>query len=267
MLDTEQTNTSDNTAHTVDPAEVEKFTKMAASWWDPKGDFKPLHKLNPTRMRFITESIAAHFERDLDQPLPFEGLRILDVGCGGGLVCEPLARLGAQVTGVDATPANIPVAQIHAEQMGLEIDYRVATVAELVQAGERFDVVLALEIIEHVNDPPAFVTDVTGARAEGGQVFMSTFNKTLRSFALGIVAAEYVLQWLPKGTHDWRRFVPPAEMFRMIEQQGLRPDRIKGFMFNPLLDKWMLTDDTGVSYIACFKAPTDRPPTAPEFAL
>ena len=218
-------------------------------------------------MRFITEQIARHFDRDLDAAEPLAGLKILDVGCGGGLVCEPLARLGATVTGVDATPANIPVAQIHAEQMGLDIDYRVATVADLVSAGERFDVVLALEIIEHVNDPPAFVTDVVGARAEGGQVFVSTFNKTLRSFALGIVAAEYVLQWLPRGTHDWRRFVPPAEMFKMVEDAGLRPDRIKGFMFNPLLDKWLLTDDTGVSYIACFKAPTDQPPTEPEFAL
>ncbi|MEC7141937.1 MAG: bifunctional 2-polyprenyl-6-hydroxyphenol methylase/3-demethylubiquinol 3-O-methyltransferase UbiG, partial [Pseudomonadota bacterium] len=137
MRDTKQTSTS--TGHTVDPGEVEKFTAMAASWWDPDGDFRPLHKINPTRLRFITEEIAAHFDRDLDAPNPLAGLRILDVGCGGGLVCEPLARLGAQVTGVDATPANIPVAEIHAEQMGLEIDYRVATVAELVEAGERFD--------------------------------------------------------------------------------------------------------------------------------
>lgn len=265
MLDTEQMNT--NTGHTVDPAEVEKFTKMAASWWDPHGDFRPLHKLNPTRIRFLTEQIAKHFERDLDARKPFDGLKILDVGCGGGLVCEPLARLGAQVTGVDATPANIPVAQIHAEQMGLDIDYRVATVADLVEAGERYDAVLALEIIEHVNDPPAFVADVTGARANGGLVFMSTFNKTIRSFALGIVAAEYVLQWLPKGTHDWNRFVTPAEMFKMVEDNGLRPQQIKGFMFNPLLDKWMLTDDTGVSYIASFKSPLEHPPTAPEFAL
>ncbi|MAV47763.1 MAG: bifunctional 2-polyprenyl-6-hydroxyphenol methylase/3-demethylubiquinol 3-O-methyltransferase UbiG [Alphaproteobacteria bacterium TMED89] len=265
MLDTEQT--SNATGHTVDPAEVEKFTKMAESCWDPQGDFRPLHKLNPTRIRFLTEQIARHYDRDLDTPRPFQGLRVLDVGCGGGLVCEPLARLGAEVTGVDATPANIPVAQIHAEQMGLDIDYRVATVAELVEAGERFDVVLALEIIEHVNDPPAFVADVIGARAAGGLVFMSTFNKTIRSFALGIVAAEYVLQWLPKGTHDWQRFVAPAEMFKMVEAQGLRPERIKGFMFNPLLDKWMLTDDTGVSYIACFTSPLDNPPTEPEFAL
>ncbi|MGB0481868.1 MAG: bifunctional 2-polyprenyl-6-hydroxyphenol methylase/3-demethylubiquinol 3-O-methyltransferase UbiG [Alphaproteobacteria bacterium] len=265
MRDTKQTSTS--TGHTVDPGEVEKFTAMAASWWDPDGDFRPLHKINPTRLRFITEEIAAHFDRDLDAPNPLAGLRILDVGCGGGLVCEPLARLGAQVTGVDATPANIPVAEIHAEQMGLEIDYRVATVAELVEAGERFDVVLALEIIEHVNDPPAFVADVIGARAEGGQVLFSTFNRTLRSFALGIVAAEYVLRWLPTGTHDWRRFVPPAEMFEMVEAEGLHPQRIKGFMFNPLLDKWLLTDDTGVSYIASFRSALDRPPSAPEFAL
>ena len=265
MLDTKQT--SNATGHTVDPAEVEKFTKMAESWWDPQGDFRPLHKLNPTRIRFLTEQIARLYGRDLDTPRPFQGLKVLDVGCGGGLVCEPLARLGAEVTGVDATPANIPVAQIHAEQMGLDIDYRVATVAELVEAEERFDVVLALEIIEHVNDPPAFVADVIGARAAGGLVFMSTFNKTIRSFALGIVAAEYVLQWLPKGTHDWQRFVAPAEMFKMVEAQGLRPERIKGFMFNPLLDKWMLTDDTGVSYIACFTSPLDDPPTEPEFAL
>lgn len=265
MLDTEQTST--NTGHTIDPAEVEKFTKMAASWWDPQGDFRPLHKLNPTRIRFLTQQVAKHFDRDLNSALPFAGLRILDVGCGGGLVCEPLARLGAEVTGVDATPANIPVAQIHAEQMGLDIDYRVATVADLVEAGDRFDAVLALEIIEHVNDPATFVADVVGARADGGVVFMSTFNKTLRSFALGIVAAEYVLQWLPKGTHDWRRFVPPSEMFKMVEDNGLRPERIKGFMFNPLLDKWMLTDDTGVSYIACFKSPVDQPPVEPEFAL
>ena len=237
---------------------------MAASWWDPDGDFRPLHKINPTRLRFITEEIAAHFDRDLDAPNPLAGLRILDVGCGGGLVCEPLARLGAQVTGVDATPANIPVAEIHAEQMGLEIDYRVATVTELVEAGER-DVVLALEIIEHVNDPPAFVADVIGAR-RGRAALFSTFNRTLRSFALGIVAAEYVLRWLPTGTHDWRRSAPRRRCSRWSRRRA-RTAADQGLHVQPAARQMVAHHDTGVSYIASFRSAQDRPPTAPEFAL
>ena len=196
---------------------------------------------------------ASIFGRDRDSDLPLKGLKILDVGCGGGLACEPLARQGAEVTGIDAAAANIPVAQIHAEQSGLPIDYRNQTVEEVGEAGERFDAVRLSEIIEHVNEPETFVQALRAVMADDGLLFLSTFNKTLKSFTLGIVAAEYVLGWLPRGTHEWQRFVAPRTMERWVEQQaGLFMTRAQGMSYNVLKDTWGLTNDLSVNYIATF---------------
>ena len=238
----------------IDMGEVEKFTAMADAWWDPTGKFRPLHQINPVRLEYVVSDICAHFGRDRNDPTPLKGLSVLDVGCGGGLVCEPLARLGATVTGVDAAAANIPVAEIHARQSGLQIEYINATVEDLGAQGRTFDVVLALEVIEHVNEPDAFVGALRQVMADDGFMIMSTFNKTAKSFALGIVAAEYVLRWLPKGTHEWNRFVPPRLMEQWAEERGgLFMTRNRGMSYNPLKDRWSLTRDLSCNYLATFK--------------
>lgn len=239
---------------TIDPAEVEKFTAMADAWWDPTGKFRPLHQINPIRLDYVVGDICKHFGRDREGLEPLKGLRILDVGCGGGLACEPLRRLGAEVTGVDAAAANIPVAEIHAKQSGLDIEYINATVEELGEQSRIFDVVLALEIIEHVNEPSAFVAALRKVMADDGFMVISTFNKTAKSFALGIVAAEYVLRWLPRGTHEWNRFVTPRQMEAWVEEQaGLFMTRARGMSYNPLKDVWSLTRDLSCNYLATFK--------------
>ena len=235
---------------TVDAAEVAKFEAMAAEWWDPAGKFRPLHQMNPCRLDYITRQIAAEFGRDLTAPLPFAGLRLLDIGCGGGLLSEPMARLGADVVGADAAERNIPVARIHAEQSGLEIDYRHTTAEALAAAGERFDVVLNMEVVEHVADPPAYLTACHDLLKPGGLMVCSTLNRNAKSFALAIVGAEWVMRWLPKGTHDWQKFITPDELYALLRRAGLDPVDRKGMVFNPVSWRWSLSDrDLSVNYV------------------
>ncbi|MBY6157420.1 MAG: bifunctional 2-polyprenyl-6-hydroxyphenol methylase/3-demethylubiquinol 3-O-methyltransferase UbiG [Pseudomonadota bacterium] len=235
---------------TIDPAEVAKFEAMAADWWNPDGKFKPLHMLNPTRLDYITTQIAAEYGRDLSADRPFEGLRILDIGCGGGLLCEPMARLGATIVGADAAERNIPVARIHAEQSGLTIDYRHTTAEALAAAGEQFDAVLNMEVVEHVADPLAYLTACHDLLKPGGIHICSTINRNPKSFAMAIVGAEYVMRWLPKGTHDWNKFITPDELFDLLRNAGLEPVDRKGFTFNPVSWQWRLSDrDLSVNYV------------------
>lgn len=232
----------------VDPDEVAKFEAMAAEWWDPEGKFKPLHMLNPCRLRYSVAQIAAQHGRDPTAERPFEGLSVLDIGCGGGLLCEPMARLGAAVTGIDPAARNIPVAKLHAEEMGLEIDYRVATAEEM--AGQTFDAVLNMEVVEHVPDPAAYIAASADLVAPGGLMLTSTINRNPKSFAMAIVGAEYVMRWLPKGTHDWRKFITPDELCGMLEEAGLRVVDRTGYVFNPLKWEWGLSKrDLSVNYV------------------
>jgi 2-polyprenyl-6-hydroxyphenyl methylase/3-demethylubiquinone-9 3-methyltransferase len=235
---------------TIDTAEVAKFEAMAAEWWDANGKFKPLHQMNPCRLDYITRQIAAEYGRDLTKPTPFTGLRILDIGCGGGLLSEPMARLGATVVGADAAPRNIPVAQIHAGQSGLTIDYRHTTAEDLAAAGEQFDVVLNMEVVEHVSDPQAYLTACHALLKPGGLMVCSTLNRNAKSFAMAIVGAEWVMRWLPKGTHDWQKFITPDELYDLLRRAGLDPVDRKGMVFNPLSWSWSLSDrDLSVNYV------------------
>ena len=235
---------------TVDPSEVAKFEAMAAEWWDPNGKFKPLHMLNPCRLDYIISQIAAEYDRVPEQELPFKGLRILDIGCGGGLLCEPMARLGATVVGVDAAERNIPVAQAHAVQSGLDIDYRFNTAEALAADGEQFDVVLNMEVVEHVADPLAYLTACQQLLKPNGLMVCSTINRNPKSFAMAIIGAEYVMRWLPKGTHEWSKFITPDELFGLITDAGLEPVDRKGFVFNPITWQWKLSDrDLSVNYV------------------
>jgi len=235
---------------TIDAGEVAKFEAMAAEWWDPAGKFKPLHEMNPCRLDYITRQIAAEFARDLTQPRPFAGLRLLDIGCGGGLLSEPMARLGAEVLGADAAERNIPVARLHAEQSGLAIDYRNTTAEALAEAGERFDVVLNMEVVEHVADPLAYLTACQHLLKPGGLMICSTLNRNAKSFGMAIIGAEWIMRWLPKGTHDWRKFITPDELEDLIRRAGLDPVDRKGMVFNPLSWNWSLSDrDLSVNYV------------------
>ena len=235
---------------TVDQGEIDKFSAMADEWWDPDGKFKPLHQLNETRLKFIRQRSCRHFGRDDDRLDPFDGLSVLDVGCGGGLISEPMARLGGAVTGLDAAPANIEVARLHAAASGLAIDYRCATAEEEAEAGRQYDLVLALEIIEHVADVGTFLSSLGQVVRPGGALFLSTLNRTTKAFLLAIVGAEYLLRWLPRGTHDWQRFVKPSELTRPLRQNGLKVDALSGLVYNPLADRWHLDErDLDVNYI------------------
>ncbi|WOI32526.1 bifunctional 2-polyprenyl-6-hydroxyphenol methylase/3-demethylubiquinol 3-O-methyltransferase UbiG [Tritonibacter scottomollicae] len=241
---------------TVDPSEIAKFEAMAAEWWDPNGKFKPLHMLNPCRLDYITRQIAGEFERDLTSDAPFAGLRILDIGCGGGLLSEPMARLGADVVGADAAEGNLPVARIHAEQSGLEIDYRHTTAEALAEAGEAFDVILNMEVVEHVADPLSYLTATQQLLKSGGLQICSTINRNPKSYAMAIVGAEVVMRWLPRGTHEWSKFITPDELFDLLSQAGLTPVDRKGFVFNPLLWSWSISDrDLSVNYVTASTKP------------
>jgi 2-polyprenyl-6-hydroxyphenyl methylase / 3-demethylubiquinone-9 3-methyltransferase len=235
---------------TVDPAEIDKFRRMAEEWWDPNGKFRPLHRFNPVRLGFLKDRLCRHFARDASQPQPLAGLRILDIGCGGGLVAEPLTRLGAMVTGLDATARNIEIARLHAAESALIIDYRHGAAEELAAAGDSFDAVLGLEIVEHVASLDAFVAATATLTRPGGLVVIATLNRTLKAFALAVVGAEYVLGWLPRGTHDWRKFVRPSELERAMRAAGLRLGELAGVSYNPLLDRWMMGADLDVNYLA-----------------
>ena len=244
------------TQSTIDAAEVAKFEAMAAEWWDPTGKFKPLHMMNPCRLDYITRQIAGEFDRDLSAPKPFAGLRLLDIGCGGGLLSEPMARLGAEVVGADAAERNIPVAQIHAEQSGLAIDYRNTTAEALAAAGEQFDVVLNMEVVEHVADPLAYLTACHDLLRPGGLHICSTINRNPKSYAVAIVGAEVVMRWLPRGTHDWAKFITPDELVALLGEAGLEPVDRKGFVFNPLLWSWSISArDLSVNYVTASLKP------------
>ena len=244
---------------TIDPSEVAKFEAMSAEWWDPNGKFKPLHMLNPCRLDYITAQIAGEFDRDLTGSLPFKGLRILDIGCGGGLLSEPMARLGAEVVGADAAQGNLPVARIHAEQSGLTIDYRHTTAEALAAADEQFDVVLNMEVVEHVADPLAFLAACRALLKPGGLMLCSTINRNPKSYAVAILGAEVIMRWLPRGTHDWAKFITPDELFELLANAGLTPVDRKGFVFNPISWDWSISDrDLSVNYVTASLKPATK---------
>jgi 2-polyprenyl-6-hydroxyphenyl methylase/3-demethylubiquinone-9 3-methyltransferase len=234
----------------IDPAEVERFSRIAAEWWDPKGKFAPLHRFNPTRLAFIRDQAGRRFSRDPKARRPFEGLRLLDIGCGGGLLSEPMTRLGFRVVGVDASARNIGTAGAHAAEQGLAIDYRCSTAEALLEAGEpAFDVILNMEVIEHVADPGAFLRDCARLLAPGGLMIVATLNRTLKAFALAKVGAEYVLRWLPAGTHDWSKFLKPEELRGFLAGEPVAVDGPYGVVFDPLSGRWSQSHDADVNYM------------------
>lgn len=240
---------------TINADELAKFAAMADEWWDPAGKFKPLHKFNPVRLGFIRDHAVRHFRRDGHARRPLEGLRFLDIGCGGGLLSEPLARLGASVVGIDPAERNVRTAEVHARQSGLEIDYRATTAEALAEAGATFDVVLNMEVIEHVDNVPLYMKSCAELTAPGGLCFTASINRTPRAWALAIVGAEYVLGWLPRGTHDYRKFLTPEEIAALLKRNGLRVVEKVGVTFNPLADEWRQSRDTGVNYMVLAEKP------------
>lgn len=247
------------TPSSIEPAEVSKFNRLAQEWWDPQGPLKSLHEINPLRLKYIRDQICSHFQKDEPNLKPYEGLKILDVGCGGGLLSEPLATLGAQVTGIDAAKESIEVAHHHGHQRGLTIDYRSVPLESLLPSeAESFDAIMALEIVEHVQGYEDFLKTCLQLLKPGGLLIISTLNRTLKSYALGIVAAEYVLRWVPRGTHEWGKFLKPSEVARPLHSQGALIKDITGMSFNPLSWSWVLGRDLGVNYFltACKPVPT-----------
>jgi 2-polyprenyl-6-hydroxyphenyl methylase/3-demethylubiquinone-9 3-methyltransferase len=241
---------------TLDRDEVARFGKLADEWWDETGPFRPLHQINPVRLTYIRDQLCRHFGRDPKAPPCLTGLSVLDIGCGGGLVAEPLARLGANVTGIDPAPENIAAAKAHAAGAGLDIAYFAATAEEVVVARDSFDAVLVLEVIEHVPDVPAFVKRIAPLVKPGGMMILSTLNRTLKAYALAIVGAEFILRWLPVGTHHWERFVTPSELRAALEGAGLSPAGTMGMVYSPLADAWSLSDDIDVNYLAAAVRPS-----------
>jgi 2-polyprenyl-6-hydroxyphenyl methylase/3-demethylubiquinone-9 3-methyltransferase len=250
-----------STASTIDPDEVARFERLAAQWWDPAGKMGVLHKFNPVRLSFIRDAACRKFARDPRRLDSLSGLRILDIGCGGGILCEPLARLGAQVVGADPAQANIAAARIHATGAGLAIDYRITTAEALADANERFDVVLAMEVVEHVADLGLFVKRCAEMVKPGGLMVVATLNRTLKSFAFAIVGAEYVLRWLPRGTHQWDKFVTPDELEDTLAASGLTVIEDAGVIYNLFADRWQLSDDMDVNYMLVAEKPLE--PSAP----
>jgi 2-polyprenyl-6-hydroxyphenyl methylase / 3-demethylubiquinone-9 3-methyltransferase len=236
---------------TVDKIEIEKFSKLAKDWWDPNGKFKPLHLFNPTRIKFIKEKLIIHFKLDSSSKEPFKKLKILDIGCGGGLLCEPLRRLGATVTGVDASLRNIEVAKLHSKEMNLDIKY-ICCPPEDLKNNKEFDVILNMEVVEHVANVSVFIENCSKLIKKNGIMFISTINKNLKSYLFAILGAEYILRWLPIGTHDWNKFLTPQELEDIASKNKFLPDEIIGMEYNLLLKKWIISKNSSVNYISTF---------------
>jgi 2-polyprenyl-6-hydroxyphenyl methylase / 3-demethylubiquinone-9 3-methyltransferase len=242
---------------TVDETEVARFSAMAAEWWDPRGKMRMLHRLNPVRLAFIKQAACRQFGRDVKRLDALTGLRILDIGCGAGILSEPLARMGAEVVGADPSAANIAAAKQHAEQAGLAIDYRATTIEALAVSDERFEAVLAMEVVEHVADVTLFLKQCAQLVKPGGILIVATINRTLKSFALAIIGAEYVLRWLPRGTHRWDKFVTPNELAAALERCGLTVIDETGVIYNPLADRWQIASDMDVNYSMSAQKPSN----------
>ena len=238
----------------IDPGEVEKFSKMAAEWWNPKGKFGVLHLFNPVRLEWIKEQACARFGLDPSVAAPFQGLRLLDIGCGGGLLCEPMAKLGTTVVGVDPSEKNIKTALVHAQEGGLDIDYRVGTAEDLAAAAEKFDIILNMEVVEHVAGQSEFIKSCGSMLKPGGLMFVATLNRTLKSFGLAIIGAEYVLRWLPRGTHEWEKFVKPDELESWLNEAGLTQKSGSGITYHPLANEWRKAKDMSVNYMVVAQA-------------
>jgi 2-polyprenyl-6-hydroxyphenyl methylase/3-demethylubiquinone-9 3-methyltransferase len=242
---------------TVNADEIAKFAAMAEDWWDPEGDFRPLHKFNPVRLAYIRDWALKHFNRSEQERRPLDGLKLLDIGCGGGLLTEPLTRLGASVTGIDAGAKNIAVAKVHAERSGLAIGYRETTSEALAAEGERFDIVLNMEVVEHVDNVPLYMKSCADLVAPGGLLFSATINRTVRALAFAKFGAEYVLRWLPRGTHDWNKFLTPDELKALTTRHGLRIIDETGVVFHPLADEWRKSRDMGINYMILAERPKE----------
>ncbi len=240
---------------TIDQAEIDHFASLAQEWWNPTGKFKPLHKFNPVRLSYIREKLCAHFDRDPKSPNALSGLRVLDIGCGGGLLSEPMARMGADVVGADASQTNIEIARLHADQSGVKVDYRATTAEDLAAAGEKYDVVLNMEVVEHVADVDLFMTACASMVKPGGLTVVATINRTWKANALAIFMAENVLRWLPKGTHQYEKLVRPEEIEAPLHAQGLHTQEVSGVFYNPVSDTWKLSTDTDVNYMVLASRP------------
>ena len=240
---------------TIDTGEVARFSALAAEWWNPSGKFGVLHKFNPVRLVYIRDHVAERFGRDPREARPFDGLRFLDIGCGGGLLCEPMARLGANVVGADASATNIEVARLHAEQSGVAIDYRNSAAEDLAEAGEKFDVVLNMEVVEHVADVEFYIAKCAEMVKPGGIMFIATINRTLKALGLAIIGAEYVLRWLPRGTHQFHKLVRPDELEKALAPTGMTITDRAGVAYNPLADRWHLSKDLDVNYMVLAQRP------------
>ncbi|HEX6118570.1 MAG TPA: bifunctional 2-polyprenyl-6-hydroxyphenol methylase/3-demethylubiquinol 3-O-methyltransferase UbiG [Dongiaceae bacterium] len=240
-------------ATTVDSTEIAKFSAMAEAWWDPHGDFKPLHILNPTRIAFIRDLATRHFGRDAESEAPLEGLTLCEIGCGGGLLTEPMRSLGAEVIGIDPSARNIGIARSHAEAGGIKITYLQCAAEDMVERRESFDIVLAMEVVEHVANVDMFIASCAQLVKPSGLMFLATLNRTAKAFAFAIVGAEYVMRWLPRGTHDWRKFVKPSELAHPLRRAGLSIERLTGVTYNPLAGRWSLSRDLDVNYMLAAK--------------